>query len=139
MGAIKFVVHVGRKSGVQNDVGGLDTAALEIKQQFPGKRAAGGWHFGRAGLFRVNSLVIIKVPWRRDVLVPDRFSQPVDQIDESRPGNREVQFPKTRDVRVARQHGGVESFREFDLHSLTLSAAEWIALLAKKKGQPGIV
>src|SRR5437870_4748787 len=115
MSPIKFVIHVGGESGVQDDVSAVDAATFEIEQQFPCKCPPSRRHFGRAGLGRVNSLVIIELPRRRDVLVTDWFPQPVDQIDKVSSGNREAQFPKPRDVYVTLQDGRGQSFREFNL------------------------
>src|SRR5713101_3745599 len=133
---IELIVHVTRETGVQNDVSAVDTATLEIEQQFPGKRSASRRHFGRAGFGRVNGLVIIEIPRRRDVFVADWLPQPVDKIDKFGAGNREANFPETRDVRIALQHSRGQSFGEFNLHARAQTAPERIALLANQKREP---
>ena len=139
MPGIQLMVHVRREAGVQDDVCGLNAAPPQVEQQPPGKGAPGRRHLDRSGLIGVDVLVVVQVPRRRDVFVPDGAPHPVDGVDQVGPGLRETDLPEPGDLGVALVDDAFQPLSKAEFDPALQAAGEQVLIAAEQKRQPGII
>src|ERR1700722_5871247 len=81
---------------MESDEGRFDASISQLQNDPPTKCSSCARHFRRAGLQGVNVLIVPEAPSRREIIVTDRLSDAINQIEKLGPALRESQFPQAR-------------------------------------------